>query len=207
MGRKFGFSFSWKRALGISSTKGKISRAIGIPLTQSGRERKVGRIFGDLAATALIASRAPSPPHEDLLPLVGHQPSLLNLGNSGTLLRVGMLNSSIPLVRTRVVGLREESLIKPGVMRWTDNDGIAALTLNGNVYSICESWAWRGSFESLTSRMIIDLSIPADAFWDDGTDGSCLWEYDDTLISLEVEDGIASVFITLRSVAAQVSQL
>jgi hypothetical protein len=42
MGRKFGFSFSWKRALGLSAAKGKISRAIGIPLTREGRRRKFG---------------------------------------------------------------------------------------------------------------------------------------------------------------------
>jgi hypothetical protein len=44
MGRKFGFSFSWKRALGISGAKARISRMIGIPLTRSGRERKIGRM-------------------------------------------------------------------------------------------------------------------------------------------------------------------
>jgi len=43
MGKKFGFSFSWKRALGISGTKGKISKFTGFPLTKSGRQRKVGR--------------------------------------------------------------------------------------------------------------------------------------------------------------------
>ncbi len=46
MGRKFGFSFSAKRALGISSMKGKISRSIGIPLTRQGRQRKVGSSMG-----------------------------------------------------------------------------------------------------------------------------------------------------------------
>ena len=34
--------FSWKRLLGISAAKARVSRAIGIPLTQSGRERKLG---------------------------------------------------------------------------------------------------------------------------------------------------------------------
>lgn len=38
-----GLSFSWKRALGISAFKGKVSRKIGVPLTKSGRERKIGR--------------------------------------------------------------------------------------------------------------------------------------------------------------------
>ena len=45
MGNKFGISFSWKRALGISGIKGRISKNIGIPLTKSGRERKVGRFI------------------------------------------------------------------------------------------------------------------------------------------------------------------
>lgn len=43
MPRKYGFSFSWKRALGISGAKHRISRGIGIPLTRSGRQRKIGR--------------------------------------------------------------------------------------------------------------------------------------------------------------------
>lgn len=46
MGRKFGFSFSWKRATGISGAKSRISRKIGIPLTRQGRQRKVGRVLG-----------------------------------------------------------------------------------------------------------------------------------------------------------------
>lgn len=36
--------FSWKRFVGISAAKSKISRSIGIPLTKSGRQRKIGRI-------------------------------------------------------------------------------------------------------------------------------------------------------------------
>ncbi len=39
---KYGFSFSWKRALGITSAKQKFARQTGIPTTQSGLERKVG---------------------------------------------------------------------------------------------------------------------------------------------------------------------
>ena len=34
--------FSWKRLLGISAFKAKISRKIGVPLTKSGRQRKLG---------------------------------------------------------------------------------------------------------------------------------------------------------------------
>jgi hypothetical protein len=46
MGRKFGFSFSWKRALGISAAKARLSRELGVPLTRSGRQRKAGRAMG-----------------------------------------------------------------------------------------------------------------------------------------------------------------
>lgn len=37
--------FSWKRALGITKAKQKISRATGIPLTKSGRQRKAGSLI------------------------------------------------------------------------------------------------------------------------------------------------------------------
>lgn len=36
--------FSWKRLVGISAAKSKISRTIGVPLTKSGRQRKIGKI-------------------------------------------------------------------------------------------------------------------------------------------------------------------
>jgi len=45
---KFGFSWSWKRAIGISGAKARLSRKIGIPLSRSGRQRKVGRMLGCL---------------------------------------------------------------------------------------------------------------------------------------------------------------
>jgi len=50
---KYGFSFSWKRALGISSVKQKFAKETGIPTSVNGIERKVGRsvlnmIFGAL---------------------------------------------------------------------------------------------------------------------------------------------------------------
>ena len=35
--------FSWKRAAGISGAKSNISKKIGVPLTKSGRQQKVGR--------------------------------------------------------------------------------------------------------------------------------------------------------------------
>jgi hypothetical protein len=41
--RKYGFSFSWKRALGITAVKQKFARETGIPTSVSGVERKVGR--------------------------------------------------------------------------------------------------------------------------------------------------------------------
>lgn len=46
-----GFSFSWKRALGVSKLKQDFAKATGIPTTRSGLERKIGNaviniIFG-----------------------------------------------------------------------------------------------------------------------------------------------------------------
>jgi hypothetical protein len=36
--------FSWKRAVGISKAKARVSRATGIPLSRSGRSQKIGRV-------------------------------------------------------------------------------------------------------------------------------------------------------------------
>jgi hypothetical protein len=52
--RKFGFSFSWRRASGLSATKGRLSRKLGIPLSRSGRQRKVGRAMGCCIPMAFI---------------------------------------------------------------------------------------------------------------------------------------------------------
>ena len=50
--------FSWKRFFGISAQKSRISRAIGIPLTKSGRQRKAGSgNFLAILATLLFDKR------------------------------------------------------------------------------------------------------------------------------------------------------
>ena len=82
MGRKYGFSFSWKRATGISGAKGRISRKTGIPLTRSGRQRKVGRMMTDgkcFVATACCGSAD----HEDVATLRGFRDTVLRRHNLG----------------------------------------------------------------------------------------------------------------------------
>jgi hypothetical protein len=46
--------FSWKRFLGVSAFKSRLSRKTGIPLTKSGRERKVGGALGALVPIGLL---------------------------------------------------------------------------------------------------------------------------------------------------------
>jgi hypothetical protein len=40
---KYGFSFSWKRAIGITAAKQRFARETGIPTSAGGMERKIGR--------------------------------------------------------------------------------------------------------------------------------------------------------------------
>src|SRR5271170_3481309 len=51
---------SWKRLLGISAFKSRVSRNIGIPLTASGRRRKLGAFVfnavGPVAGTIAVAA-------------------------------------------------------------------------------------------------------------------------------------------------------
>ncbi len=42
---KFGFSFSWKRLLGITGAKQSIARKTGVPTSKGGIERKVGNMI------------------------------------------------------------------------------------------------------------------------------------------------------------------
>ena len=37
--------FSWRRLFGNSAAKSNLSRKIGIPLTRSGRQQKLGRLL------------------------------------------------------------------------------------------------------------------------------------------------------------------
>ncbi len=46
-----GLSFSWKRALGFSAAKGRMSRSIGIPLTRQGKQRKAGSLLFKILAS------------------------------------------------------------------------------------------------------------------------------------------------------------
>ena len=51
--------FSWKRAIGLSAAKSRLSRRIGIPLTKGGRQRKLGKIVsggGCLVALGIIVA-------------------------------------------------------------------------------------------------------------------------------------------------------
>jgi len=38
--------FSWKRLLGVSAAKSRVSRMNGVPFTRSGRQRKLGAAMG-----------------------------------------------------------------------------------------------------------------------------------------------------------------
>ncbi len=46
--------FSWKRFLGISAFKARIAGNTGIPLTRTGRERKVGAALGPLVPLGVV---------------------------------------------------------------------------------------------------------------------------------------------------------
>ncbi len=41
----FGFSFSWKRLLGITSAKQRFARKTSLPTTKGGVERKLGNFI------------------------------------------------------------------------------------------------------------------------------------------------------------------
>ncbi len=54
---KYGFSFSWRRALGITSAKQKFARETGIPTSKTGMERKLGGAILGLLASVLSGKK------------------------------------------------------------------------------------------------------------------------------------------------------
>jgi hypothetical protein len=55
--KKFGFSFSLNRAIGVTSAKQKLARQTGIPTSKSGLERKVGSSVIGFFLSLLIPKR------------------------------------------------------------------------------------------------------------------------------------------------------
>jgi hypothetical protein len=53
--------FSWKRAIGISAAKARLSRRIGIPLTRGGRQRKLGRLVSGGGCLVVLTVMAAVP--------------------------------------------------------------------------------------------------------------------------------------------------
>ena len=41
-----GISFSWKRALGVTKAKRRVSQKTGIPMSRTGRQSKLGKLLG-----------------------------------------------------------------------------------------------------------------------------------------------------------------
>jgi hypothetical protein len=54
MGNKGGFS--WKRLTGVTRAKQRLSRKSGVPMTKSGRQRKVGKAVGGCAILLVLFS-------------------------------------------------------------------------------------------------------------------------------------------------------
>ena len=53
--------FSWKRATGITKMKTRVSRSTGVPLTRSGRQRKLGSILAGKGCLIYIVAGATIP--------------------------------------------------------------------------------------------------------------------------------------------------
>lgn len=51
--------FSWKRVLGVTRMKSSLSRATGVPLTRSGRQRKIGAAVTGGCGCCLIPALLP----------------------------------------------------------------------------------------------------------------------------------------------------
>ena len=46
--KSYGFSFSWKRAFGITGAKQSFAKKTGVPTSKTGLERKIGKLILDM---------------------------------------------------------------------------------------------------------------------------------------------------------------
>lgn len=221
MARKFGFSFSWKRALGLSAAKGKISRAIGIPLTQSGRQRKAGRLLGDLAGTALTAGAQfvtrNEPSNESPVAAVVQFGQIRQ--DYRYLIRAIRLGDHVDSVSEMVPGLRiklEDD--RTGELILTDDHGLHICSYRGDVYLVSISFAWSATLRELADEVKIHLEIPSDAAWEmlDAETKSMAgqaetsecggWSFGDKGIILTVDTGIGVVTTSLPSLGQELAR-
>jgi hypothetical protein len=200
MGRKFGFSFSWKRALGISAAKGRISRKIGIPLTRSGRQRKAGRLLGDLVGTAIIGTAETldaSRPSPAIAPQQYDYKSImrdLKLGDkeiNGTLFGRGVCIS----------GLMRKTTPKNNRLLLSDGRGLLIECWNGYVFNVGAKFVWHNAIQDLAHEIATLLSITDDITWE--PDGAGVWKRGDEVVAIGLENGIASVVKVSPSVMAE----
>lgn len=54
---KYGFSFSWKRALGVTAARQRFARQTGVPKTANGLERKLGKSIINLILSLFKGSK------------------------------------------------------------------------------------------------------------------------------------------------------
>lgn len=118
MGR-FGFSkWSWKRALGITAARQRMAKITGIPTTQAGRQRKVGRVLSTwLWPAAFSFSAARRVEHDwdddddDLLdhpnvqPPATQQATAVEIVVAGCVIIVGMVLMLVVLPITVIVSI------------------------------------------------------------------------------------------------------
>lgn len=191
MGRKFGLSFSWKRAIGISSAKGKLSRAIGIPLTRSGRQRKAGRLLGNLLGAGVIAGAESITKHDTVNSKTSSNEVVQDYRSVVTSIKIG---SKADHCFKLFPGL-QRVVDQQGRVVITDNRGLLIVPVNGQVEAIELSFVWNVSFEQLTSEVSSQLSIPATGKWVKRSDSSGLWYHDGQMIAVDLSNGLAWVTI------------
>jgi len=205
MGRKFGFSFSWRRALGLSAAKGKVSRAIGIPLTKSGRQRKAGRLLGDLVGTAVVAGT-------QFAVGSGSPPRKLQVDSTVTqdyrlLIRAIRLGDAIASVGQAFPFLSRQEDSRTGGPQLTDGRGLRVLSFRGRVYAIQISFGWQTTWEELVNEAAVHLSVPGNAPWEEESSQSGFWLNGNEQVSVSLTNSIANVSVALKSVVSEVVDL
>lgn len=181
---------------GVVCGQRKVSRAIGIPFTKLGRQRKAVRLLGDLVGTAVVAGTqfavgsgsAPRKPQIDSTVTQDYR----------LLIRAIRLGDAIESVWQTIPGLSWLEDSRTGGRQLTDGRGLRVLSFRDRVYAIQISFGWQTTWEELVNEVAVHLSVPGHVLWEEESSQSGFWLNGNEQVSVSLTNNIANVSVALK---------
>ncbi len=112
----------------------------------------------------------------------------------GVLIRAVRPGDTLESIRAMMPGLQE---VQGEQYALVDGHGFSVLLKDGKAYAVRIKFQWDESLDLLVHEASIWFSVPDDAIWNPAfpDDSSGFWEFSDTLITITLLEGEASVSV------------